>query len=88
MAQLNGVLGADRARRDASMGQLRSAVANLYGSPADMPDGSADIIPIRSQQPQQTQQGFVPMPSRTTHGGGFGPAVRARLRAEAMGRRR
>ena len=29
---------------------------------------------------------FVPLPSRTTHGGRWGPAMRAKLRAEALRR--
>jgi hypothetical protein len=87
--QLDHILQADRARKEGSLALLRSAVQRLDGSPS-LPD----VEPLVERYERRDRRGvtnppepFVPLPRRTTHGGRFGPAVVAKLRAEALGRR-
>ena len=44
-------------------------------------------VPVRLRVPDPDVGMFVPLPQRTTHGGPFGPKVRAKLIAEILGKR-
>jgi hypothetical protein len=45
------------------------------------------LSPLDRVNPAPAPVPFVPMPRRTTHGGPFGPVVRAKLIREALARR-
>ncbi len=84
--QLSDLLQAEAGRRESALRDLRSAVSRLDGGflppdePAERDEGG------RARRMVQPPVPFVPLPSRTTHGGRFGPAVRAKLIAEALRR--
>lgn len=90
-AALDRLLGAERARKDADLERLRASVAGL-GVPVGMPDAEPEPMeasptggqPARGGAPQPVPS--VTLPQRTTHGGDFGPAVRAKLIREALDR--
>lgn len=88
--QLDQIFQAERARVDAHRQRSEADSRRLDGSllPPDEP-------PLGRDEGRGTRRGltnpsepFIPLPSRTTHGGRFGPAVRAKLRSEVLGRRR
>ena len=84
ISDLDQLFQADRARKEGSLALLRSAVQRLdVVAPGDEP---TDLTPSRgSTAPARSP--FVPLPKRTTHGGNYGPALRAKLRAQALERR-
>jgi hypothetical protein len=88
IAQLDHLLQIDRTKRERALSQLQSIVQRLdAGSSPDV----VEPLVERSERRQArgvTNPGtpFVPLPSRTTHGGPWGPAMRAKLRAQALGR--
>jgi hypothetical protein len=88
IAQLDGLLQADRERKQGSLALLRSVVQGLEGAapPLDEPlEGGNEGRSLRGwTAPRDT---FVPLPRRKTHGGNWGPAMRAKLRAQALAKR-
>jgi hypothetical protein len=86
IAELDQLLQADAARKERSLGLLRSVVRNLDGGllpPDEEPMVAGDGRPQR-RGVMPAARPFVPMPKRTTHGGRFGPAVVAKLRERAL----
>jgi hypothetical protein len=84
---LDGLFQADRQRKESYLALLRSAVQQLaVVAPGDEP---LDILPGggRGATAPAPTRNFVHLPQRTTHGGNFGPAVRAKLRAQALAKR-
>ena len=85
---LDQLLQADAARRANSLDQLRAVAQRLDGSilpPVDDPVPQGDGRRARREVTAPAEP-FVALPQRTTHGGRFGPAVAAKLRAEALRR--
>lgn len=90
LAALDGLFQTDQAKRSRYLRQLESAVAGLgVGTPPDFepePGGRLGDRPNgrapRTVDPEPPP--FIALPQRTTHGGPFGPAVRARLYAAAL----
>lgn len=88
MASLDQLLQADAARKEGPLALLRSAVSRLDGEPlppSEAPQGDPGLGHPRRLTPDEAP--WVPLPRRKTHGGRFGPAVVAKLRAEALGKR-
>lgn len=56
------------------------ALDALLGADEDDPVAQVGRLP----RVPPARQPFVPLPKRKTHGGGFGPAVVAKLRQEAL----
>lgn len=85
--QLEQLLQAEAARKEGILSLLRSAVRGLDGGliPADEPPGQGDEVARRRGVTAPAER-FVPLPVRTTPGGRWGPAVAAKLRAEALRR--
>lgn len=87
LAQLDALHRRETDRRQTAAAGLAMAVARLGES-------SEPWRPEEAQQPSQPSRRerrladepipFVPLPERTTHGGPFGPKVRAKLIAEAL----
>lgn len=86
IAELDQLLQAEAARKEGSLGLLRSVVRNLDGSllPSDEEPVAGDGRPGHRRGVMPAAPPFVPMPKRTTHGGRFGPAVVAKLRERAL----
>lgn len=91
IAALDRLLSPDREREREARMWLRDATARLGDSTApylDAPAGDEPAsgapapAPVRRAVAPETP--YVPLPQRTTHGGPFGPAVRAKLIAEAL----
>lgn len=92
LAQLDALHAPYRQRRQEATTSLTTAVARLGESSEPWRDeeafNPASTMQGGGQQPSPpTPMPFVPLPERTTHGGGFGPKVRAKLIAEALERR-
>lgn len=87
IAELDQLLQADAARKAESLALLRTVVRNLDGEllPPDEDPGAGDGRLVARRLTNDGEP-FVPMPKRTTHGGRFGPAVVAKLRAQALRR--
>lgn len=90
---LNELLEKDRTRRSVDLEKLRASAARLDAlysvSEATEPvveAPRASYGPTAARPEPQAEVPFVPLPRRTTHGGNFGPAVRAKLIAEALER--
>jgi len=89
VAQLDQLHRASRERALTTRLSLDAAVARLGDSslPWVEPGGEAaggdyrGVSPPRSPSPAEP---YFPLPERTTHGGPFGPAVRAKLLAAAL----
>jgi hypothetical protein len=85
VARLDALFLADRARRSASAEFLTTAVARL--GEASEPWREEVVAPPpatrRDAPPPPAMLPAVSLPERTTHGGPFGPKVRAKLIAEA-----
>lgn len=89
IAELDRLLQADAARKEGSLDLLRSAVRRLDGDLLPPAEDTGAAVDERLQERRRvTTSGepFVPLPKRKTHGGRFGPAVIAKLRAEALRR--
>lgn len=86
--QLDQIIQADAAKLASSLANLRAVGQRLDGpllpDPEPLEQGDGRHRPREVTAPREP---FVPLPTRTTHGGRFGPAVRERLRAEALSRR-
>ena len=82
MADLDHILKADRDRKAGALALLQSVVDGLDG--ALLPPEDEPVIERRGGVSPAASAPFTPMPRRTTHGGAFGPAVRAKLRSEAV----
>jgi hypothetical protein len=89
IAHLERLDHADRTRRTALRADLARAVAGLDGlpSPDDVdsdPQATGRALPPArpAGRSAPTSQEMAALPRRTTHGGGFGPKVRAKLIAE------
>lgn len=85
LADLDQLLQAAAARKERSLSLLRSVVQGL--DVGLLPDDEEPVArdERRSRRDVMTPGApFVPMPKRTTHGGRFGPAVVARIRAQAL----
>jgi hypothetical protein len=86
--QLDQLFQAERARREGSLALLRSVVQRLEGpltpDPEPLEQGGGRGAPRGVTTPAVP---FVPLPQRTTPGGRWGPAVRAKLRSEALAKR-
>lgn len=85
-ATLERLNQAEEARRTKVRLSLDSAVAGISveGAPLDV----TDLTDARRGGVMAAPPPFVALPRRTTHGGPWGPAVAAKLRDEALGRRR
>lgn len=87
-ALISGIHQAAEARRAVLRRGLDAAVAGLAVASLGESD---DVAGLSGRPPLRDGGGgrpYVALPQRTTHGGPFGPVVRAKLRDEAMGRRR
>lgn len=81
---LSRILRAESERKALPLASLRETVARLdLGSPPEVEQGTAPPPALRRVTAPER---WVPLPRRTTHGGRFGPAVAAKLRAEALNR--
>ena len=92
VAQLDQLHRASRERARATRLSLDAAVARLGESSAPFVDqmvGTDPQPPSGGTGPSRSgavaeESPYFPLPERTTHGGPFGPAVRAKLLAEAL----
>jgi hypothetical protein len=89
-AQLDRLFQSQNDQRNELMGRLRALVADV---PVAGDDDEASL-PSRQRGPGPGSGGqrpdpprFIALPQRTTPGGGFGPAVRSKLIAEARAKR-
>lgn len=94
IARLDSLQNADQIRRARHRSDLASAVARLDAvgpSPDDSEParaaGSRDERDRGSARKGTDPAPFVALPQRTTRGGDFGPVVREKLIAEALGKR-
>jgi len=72
-----------RAALDLATAQLGDSSAPFVETSGGGPTvGAGDLAPAR--QPVAEPEPYYPLPQRTTHGGPFGPAVRAKLLAAAL----
>lgn len=94
LAALDGLRNAERQRNLDGLRRLEAAVARLDGPP--VPDlelggselqGRSDVRRERSVAPPPDPAPYVALPRRRTHGGDFGPKVRAKLTEEALRKR-
>ncbi|MCU0250229.1 MAG: hypothetical protein MUE61_08480 [Vicinamibacterales bacterium] len=90
IAQLDRLHGQPSERMRTAKRDLDALVATLGhssvpwgGDPADDPMGAWRP----AMAPRAEPRPYVSLPERTTHGGPFGPAVRAKLIEEALARR-
>lgn len=92
IAQLDALFAKDQARKAADLRRLEAARQGLDvlsvpsdpdGGPMMARGGSGEAPAVRPSEPAPTPT--VRLPQRTTHGGPFGPAVRAKLIREALG---
>lgn len=89
--RLNGLHLAERNRRRDGGRNLEAVVARLDAAvPVQLDDEPESRTP-RERDERSTRSvvdpdpaPFVPLPRRTTHGGAYGPAVRAKLTAIAL----
>lgn len=94
IARLDGLNLAERNRTQRGLRDLEAAVARLDqasgvdqpGEPEQAPRERRNERDVRSD-PTPDPLPFVALPQRTTHGGPWGPAMRERLTAEALGKR-
>ena len=91
--QLNGLNLAERNRRRDGLRVLEAAVARLDVAALPQPD-EAEPLPRERRDERKGRSAsapdpvpFVALPQRTTHGGPWGPKVREKLIAEALGKR-
>lgn len=91
-AQLDNLMTREATKRAAERARLEAAVAGLDAAtpaateqPEERPVGRAPRPRQAAAEPVPTP--YVNLPERTTHGGPFGPQVRAKLVAEALARR-
>jgi hypothetical protein len=90
IAQLDQLHAANQSRRSLNLQRLEHLVAGL-GTPSGGDDPVADPAERRERFEDRRASSppdlpFVALPQRTTHGGPFGPKVREKLIAEALGR--
>lgn len=90
IASLEQLHAQSQSNRAKAKAQLDLLVETLGVSSAPwVEESSADLVgagrPSSPALPAPTP--YVALPERTTHGGPFGPAVRAKLIAEALARR-
>lgn len=89
VAQLDQLQQASRNRALTARQSLDAAVGRLGESSLPYMDPVAGGSPVAGPVPARDApvaepEPFVPLPQRTTHGGPFGPAVRAKLLAAAL----
>lgn len=89
--RLNGLNLAERDRRTRALRDLEAAVARLDVVGSDRPD-EAEPAPRERRHERDVRSApapdpvpFVALPQRTTHGGPWGPKMREKLIAEALG---
>ena len=84
--QLDQIVQAERARVENDRLRFAADTQRLDGSLLPPDETLIERDEGRRSRRGLTSPGepFVPLPSRTTHGGRFGPAVRAKLRSEAL----
>lgn len=88
LARLQATTQATQAARRA---RLDGVVARLNDS--SVGQGDEGVVPERRERGEDRRQAsadpepFVALPQRTTRGGDFGPAVRAKLTREALAKR-
>lgn len=68
---------------DATVARLGESSAPFV-EPGDPQPPSGGTAPPRNGAVAEPSLPFVPLPRRTTHGGDWGPAMRAKLTAEAL----
>jgi len=92
IAHLRKLLLAEQRRQEALRADLAAMVGRLDWSPGtdesypDPPPPGRMPPPVRPGGSTQRAEENYSLPRRTTHGGGFGPQVRAKLIAEARSR--
>lgn len=69
---------------DASVARLGESSAPFVDVAGSSPGGPVTETSRGRPQPVVPKEPYFPLPERTTHGGPFGPAVRAKLLAEAL----
>lgn len=75
---------ATRQSLDAAVGRLgESSVPFVDGMAGDGP-ATVPAGPATARRPVDDETPYYPLPQRTTHGGPFGPTVRAKLLAAAL----
>ena len=90
VAALDQLHRASRERALATRQSLDAAIARLGDSSLPFVDGMAGDGPATAPagpprpRPVDDETPYYPLPQRTTHGGPFGPAVRAKLLAAAL----
>lgn len=85
LAQLDALHNAERATRSLWLGRLEAAVAVPPVAAFD----EEGVAPLRGRRDERMErsasepdpQPFVPLPTRTTHGGPFGASIRDRVLA-------
>lgn len=94
IAALDGLRNAERQRDREWFQRLEAAVARLDGPPVPDLEGGSELqgrSDVRSERSVGSSKPdpapYVALPRRRTHGGDFGPKVRAKLTAEALGKR-
>jgi hypothetical protein len=86
MARLDQLLQAERQRKEVPLNLLRSVVKGLDGVLPSPDEPGADLGDVARPVRRATapSRPYVALPRRTTHGGRFGPAVVAKMRARAL----
>ena len=90
VAQLDQLLRASSERALTTRQSLDAAVARLGDSSAPFVEPTASVTggdprdASTFRPPSVAETPYFPLPQRTTHGGPFGPAVRAKLLAAAL----
>jgi uncharacterized coiled-coil protein SlyX len=91
IAKLDALFAAQRARREKASIELAALTARLgdstepWAEPSMPPTSPLGAPSSRSSERRGHEpMPFVPLPERTSHGGGFGPRVRNKLIAEAL----
>jgi len=88
-ADLDRLLSASALQRSQIHQRLELLVAGLGHSDVDAPEapqGRHERPVDRRPDAPDPEPPFVALPQRTTHGGPWGPAMRAKLTAEALGK--
>lgn len=89
IASLDALFERQRARREKGLAELAALTSRLGDSTEPWTEPTTSAMPSRASSPESRRphepMPFVVLPERSTHGGDFGPKVRRKLIAEALG---